>query len=118
MSGTSVNTSYESMVLGSNFSANNFSGPGDSVIGSMTPPRQPSNNISSYLQPMNNQNLHVRTKENPAYSMSGSSENSDVRSFPSDVSFDVLDQNQFSYASRSSNSSQAVRSKASKIVFI
>lgn len=115
LSGASVNTSYESMVLGSNFSATNFSGPGDSVIGHMTPPRQPSSHVSSILQ-MHNQNLHVRTKENPVYSMSGSSENSEVRSFPSDVSFDVLDQNQFSSVSRSSNFSQAVRSKPSKFV--
>ncbi|KAL8458614.1 hypothetical protein ACS0TY_036216 [Phlomoides rotata] len=105
-SAASVNTSYESMVFGSNFSATNFSGPTDSAMGHMTPPRQPSTHISSILQPMNNQNLHVRTRESPEYSMAGSSENSDVRSFPSDVSFDVLDQNQFSSISRSSNTSQ------------
>lgn len=115
--GGSANTSYESIGLGSYYNSTNFSGTSDSEVGHMTPPKQPGSNISAILQSMQNHNLHVRTKDSVSYSLSESSDRSDMRSFPSDVSYETVDQLQMSFASRSSTSSQtAVSSKGFMIV--
>ncbi|KAL7140343.1 hypothetical protein ABFS83_09G114600 [Erythranthe nasuta] len=110
MESSSTNTSYESFVYGSNYSQSQSSGNGDSEYEHMTlpPNRQPGNKISAILQQsMDNLNFQIRTKEISPYSMSGSSDHSDMMSFPSDVSFETLDRAQSSDSSRSSTSSQA-----------
>lgn len=115
--GGSANTSYESIGLGSYNNSNNFSGTSDSEFGHMTPVKKPGSDISAVLQSMQNQNLHVRTKDNVSYSLSESSDRSGMNSFPSDVSYETVDQSQMSFASRSSTSSQpAVSSKGFTIV--
>ncbi|PIN22301.1 Serine/threonine protein kinase [Handroanthus impetiginosus] len=101
-------TSYESVSYGSNYSSPLDSRAGDSQFGHMTPQNmQPSSNISVILQSMDNLNLQVRTKESPPFSMSGSSDRSEMMSFPSDVSFEIVEQPGISDSSRSSSSSQS-----------
>lgn len=104
--GGSVNTSYESIGLGSYQHSHNFSGISDNEAANMTPAEKAgSSDISAILQCMQNQNLHVRTKGPVSYTLSESSDHSGINSFPSDVSYETIDQLQ-SYASRSSISSQ------------
>ncbi|KAK6125056.1 hypothetical protein DH2020_041234 [Rehmannia glutinosa] len=104
----SANTSYESIAYGSSYSSPRNSGAGESEFGQMsTLDRQPGSKISAILQSMNNLNLEVRTKGSPPYSVSGSSDHSEGLSFPSDVSFEILDPPRISDSSRSSTSSQA-----------
>ncbi|KAG8380118.1 hypothetical protein BUALT_Bualt07G0160400 [Buddleja alternifolia] len=107
----SANTSYESLAYASNFSSPYNSGPSDGEFGQTTPPNKqhPGSNskISTLQQSMNNLNIRVQTKESPVHSMSGSSDLSGVQSFPSDVSFEILDRTRISDSSRSSASSQA-----------
>ncbi|KAL0354521.1 UNVERIFIED_CONTAM: U-box domain-containing protein 52 [Sesamum radiatum] len=102
----SANISNESIVYSSNYSSSHDSGAGDSEFGQVTPlNRQQGSKISAILQSMNDLNLEVRTK-GTTYSVSGSSDHSEVLSFPSDVSFEILDQTQIS-DSWSSSSSRA-----------
>ncbi|KAL3632942.1 hypothetical protein CASFOL_025926 [Castilleja foliolosa] len=101
----SVNTSYGSVGFSSNYRSPLNSGPGENAFGHIAqPPRQADNKISSMLQSMNNMNLEVRTKVSPHYSES--SDLSEVMSFPSDVSFEMMDPHRISDSSRSSTSSQ------------
>ncbi|XP_020548150.1 uncharacterized protein LOC105157847 [Sesamum indicum] len=103
----SANISNESIVYSSNYSSSQDSGGGDSEFGRMTPlNRQHGSKISAILQSMNNLNLEVRTKDTTSYSVSESSDHSEVLSFPSDVSFEILDQTRIS-DSWSSSSSRA-----------
>ncbi|KAL0415075.1 UNVERIFIED_CONTAM: U-box domain-containing protein 52 [Sesamum latifolium] len=103
----SANISNESIVCSSNYSSSHDSGTGDSEFGHMAPfNRQQGSKISAILQSMNDLNLEVRTKDATSYSVSGSSDHSQVLSFPSDVSFEILDQNRIS-DSWSSSSSRA-----------
>ncbi|KAL0441381.1 UNVERIFIED_CONTAM: U-box domain-containing protein 52 [Sesamum radiatum] len=90
-----------------NYSSSQDSGAGDSEIGHTTPlNRQQGSKILAILQSMNDPNLEVRTKDTTSYSVSGSSDHSEVLSFPSDVSFEILDQTRIS-DSWSSSSSRA-----------
>lgn len=99
-----ANTSYESIGLGSYYSASNFSAASESD-GQLPPPR--GSDISDILQSMKQHNLHhVRTKDSPSYSLASSSDHSDAQSFPSDVSYETLDQFRMSLASGNSVSSQ------------
>lgn len=99
-----ANTSYESIGLGSYYSASNFSAVSESE-GHMPPPQ--GSDASDILQSMKHHNLHhIRTKDSPSYSLASSSDHSDERSFPSNVSYETLDQFQMSLPSRSSVSSQ------------
>ncbi|KAL0319408.1 UNVERIFIED_CONTAM: U-box domain-containing protein 52 [Sesamum angustifolium] len=103
----SANISNESIVYSSNYSSSQDSGAGDSEIGHTTPlNRQQGSKILAILQSMNDPNLEVRTKDTTSYSVSGSSDHSEVLSFPSDVSFEILDQTRIS-DSWSSSSSRA-----------
>ncbi|KAK4427363.1 U-box domain-containing protein 52 [Sesamum alatum] len=103
----SANISDESILYSSNYSSSQDSGAGDSEFGHMIPPnRQQAVRISAILQSMNDMNLEVRTKEIPSYSMSGSSDHSEALSFPSDVSFEIVDQSRNS-DSWSTSSSRA-----------
>ncbi|GFQ04743.1 U-box domain-containing protein 34 [Phtheirospermum japonicum] len=106
----SANTSYGSVGFSSNYRSPLNSGPGENAFGHVAQPhRQAENKISSMLQQsMNNINLEVRTKGSPHYSVSisESSDISEVMSFPSDVSFEMMDPHRISDSSRSSTSSQ------------
>lgn len=99
-----ANTSYESIGLGSYYSASNFSAVSESE-GQVPPPR--GSDASDVLQSMKHHSLHhLRTKDSTLNSLSSSSDHSEERSFPSNVSYETLDQFQMSVHSRSSVSSQ------------
>ncbi|XP_042052400.1 U-box domain-containing protein 35-like isoform X1 [Salvia splendens] len=79
-------TSYESIGVGSSYySSSNFSGASAKKLTS---------DVSNVLRSMKHHSLHqVRTRdESPSYSMASSSDHSDLRSFPSEVSYEHLDQ--------------------------
>ncbi|KAL6559986.1 hypothetical protein OROGR_005103 [Orobanche gracilis] len=104
----SANTSSGSTICGSNYSSPLNSGLVETEYGYMaTHNRQAGSKIPAMLQSMTNMNLEVRTKGSPQYSVSGSSDVSEVLSFPSDVSFEIMDPSRVSDSSRSSTSSQA-----------
>lgn len=112
-----ANTSYESIGLGSYYSSNNFSGTSDGEVRHMIPVKKHGSDISAILQSMQNRNLHVRTKDRVSFSMSESSDHSGMNSFPSDVSYETVDQFRMSFESRNSTSSQtAVSLRAFMIV--
>lgn len=94
-------TSYESIGVGSSYySGSNFSGASDGVAPAAK------KLTSDVLRSMKHHNLHqVRTRnESPSYSMS--SDHSDLRSFPSEVSYEHLDQPRTSLSSSVSPKSQ------------
>lgn len=69
----------------------------------------PGGKISSALQnPINYANLRGRVMESYPHSTSGSSENSELQSYQSDLSYDLIDQPRSSDSSGSSTSSAAV----------
>ncbi|GER53543.1 protein kinase family protein [Striga asiatica] len=102
----SENSSYgEYTSCLSNYSSFINSGPSETEFSRMTN-RQADNKISNVLQPMSKMSLEVRTRGTRGYSMSESSDVSDIMSFPSDVSFEVMDPQPVSDSSGSSTSSQ------------
>ncbi|CAA0814605.1 Protein kinase protein with adenine nucleotide alpha hydrolases-like domain [Striga hermonthica] len=102
----SENTSYrEYTSCLSNYSSFINSGPSETEF-SHTTNKQADNKISNVSQPMSKMSLEVRTRGTRGYSMSESSDLSDIMSFPSDVSFEVMDPQPVSDSSGSSTSSQ------------
>ncbi|KZV24893.1 U-box domain-containing protein 52-like [Dorcoceras hygrometricum] len=93
----SANSSYESLPYASNH---------NSPFGSLTSGNEPKNKHSATPESMTNLNLRVRTKETSSHSLSGST-NSGVPSFPSDISFELLDQPGSSNSPTSPKSPQA-----------
>ncbi|CAA0821152.1 Protein kinase protein with adenine nucleotide alpha hydrolases-like domain [Striga hermonthica] len=104
----SDNTSYGgSTSYYSNYSSSPVnSKPGESDFGHMANRQANNSKISNLMQSLNNMSLEVRTRGSPGYSMSESSDVSEGMSFPSDVSFEVMDHHRVSDSSRSSTSSQ------------
>ncbi|XP_073139207.1 U-box domain-containing protein 35-like isoform X2 [Henckelia pumila] len=94
----SASSSYESLPYVSNH---------NSSFGSLISGIEPGNKHSEIHKSTTNLNLRVRTKETSPQSLSGSSNNSGVPSFPSDVSFELLDQPQSSDSTKSPKSPQA-----------
>lgn len=94
----SANSSYESLPYGSNH---------NSPFSSLTSDIEPGNKYSVIQESMTNLNLRVRTRETSPHSLSGSSNNSGVPSFPSDVSFELLDQPRSSDSTKSPKSPEA-----------
>ncbi|XP_075493091.1 U-box domain-containing protein 35-like isoform X1 [Primulina tabacum] len=98
----SENSSYESLPYGSNH---------NSPFSSLTSGIEPSNKHSAIQESVTNLNLRVRTKETSTHSLSGSSNNSGVPSFTSDVSFELLDQPRSSDSTKSPKSPQAAETE-------
>ena len=91
-------TSYESIGVGSSYySGSNFSGASDGV----PPAKKLTSDVSNVLRSMKHHSLHqVRTRDKSlSYSMASSSDHSDLRSFPSEVSYEHLDQPRTSLSS-------------------
>ncbi|GER28389.1 protein kinase family protein [Striga asiatica] len=104
----SDNTSNEgSTSYYSNYSSSPVnSKPGETDFGHMANRQANNSKISNLMQSLNNMSLEVRKRGSPGYSMSESSDVSEGMSFPSDVSFEVMDHYRVSDSSRSSTSSQ------------
>ena len=91
----SANASYESTGLGHSYhSKSNLSGAGDGEGRHMPRPKKLASNVPDVLLSMKHHDLQqVRTKDvSPPYSMASFSDHSDMQSFPSDVSYEHLDQ--------------------------
>ncbi|XP_047961728.1 U-box domain-containing protein 52-like [Salvia hispanica] len=91
----SANASYESTGLGHSFhSKSNFFGASEGEGRHMPRPKKLASNVPDVLLSMKHHDLQqVRTKDvSPPYSMASFSDHSDMQSFPSDVSYEHLDQ--------------------------
>ncbi|XP_042025391.1 U-box domain-containing protein 35-like [Salvia splendens] len=98
----SANASYESTGLGPSYhSKNNFSGASDGESRHMPRPKRLNSNVPDVLLSMKHHDLQqVRTKDvSPPYSMASLSDHSDMQSFPSDVSYEHLDQHRLAESS-------------------
>lgn len=98
----SANASYESTGLGPSYhSKSNFSGGSDGESRHMPRPKRLNSNVPDVLLSMKHHDLQqVRTKDvSPQYSMASMSDHSDMQSFPSDVSYEHLDQHRMAESS-------------------
>lgn len=102
----SAYTSFESSIFGSHRNSVENSVAGDSEFGHTTPPKRlTEDKISALQQSVNHLNLQGRALESlPHYSF-GSSDHSELQSYPSDISYELLDEPRISDSSRSSTSS-------------
>ncbi|KAG8388409.1 hypothetical protein BUALT_Bualt02G0122900 [Buddleja alternifolia] len=100
----SSSTSIECSPFTSHYNSPENSGHVDSEVGHLPPLNKPP--VSKILQHMNNLNFRVGGLDSSPHSLSGSSDYSEVLSFRSDISYDLLDQPRISDSSRSSTSSQ------------
>ncbi|EPS59004.1 hypothetical protein M569_15807, partial [Genlisea aurea] len=101
-----LNASYESLFRGSSYSSADLRSSDNPFRPVPLSNRQPSGGIGTVM-PSGNYNINVRTKESQPYSLSGSSYASDGQSFPSELSYETLDQVNNSDSSKGSTSSQA-----------